>query len=792
MNTNIRSAGLKAWQYVRETNSTSEDALNRIAIENGIVSYTYGEMFEQWDKYAATFSALRMTESYHARVGLLGSTSAEAIFAFYGLNMTGAEVSIIPVYTSFSIEKVSATIKNEMLTDIILTDDYAQPAFITSLISKKKELGLNNILVIHVPVGGNSVNGLITAAQKYKHLVDRLAIAPICMDALLELYGDSPIEYSSSEESDSSIILHTSGTTSGTGKPIPLSDAAFNSIGGVYQILEKRYPELENNIVCGVTIDLSNSYSMVNQVHGSLSLGGTLAMVPGCAMNPEFYKSIPEFGQTLLFVTAAFIEIWMRSADKKQLDFSSLKLLVLGGSFVSTADKHRYCDFFKEYGAEELKIINGYGLTELGGACLLSGEDLDDESIGYPMPGVEMRLYDEDQKKFLTAEDAPCSGILYLRSNLMTEGMLDGNEVVKTHTIDGTKYICTNDIVSIDKSGKCFFLGRASRYFINDNGVKYESGKVEVAVSRQEGIEACVVVPLYLKLIHDNIPMLCVKAVDEAGSGKETVRKALLKVFKAGKILPADQLPHRVLITDDLPRNQNGKVDVFRIMRGEADGSQYAVKPVRIGPKIMDIILEPVSDENEKEAILQNAYKTIAKDLMESNNPINNNNNNINNRMEEKFMKQMNPYEFFKEMNAKQTETFKKMFENNPYCQGYKDYYEKQVEAFKNCQEKQAEAFKRIYENCKPDVDRIKEYNEMLKEYSEKMHKMSIDIFKDINEENKKFAEAFFGMVKEDAEKKSPVKKAAAKKATEKKPATKKATAKKTAAKKEETKPVEE
>ena len=51
-------------------------------------------------------------------------------------------------------------------------------------------------------------------------------------------------------------------------------------------------PELKEKLVSGVTIDLSNSYSFVNQVHGILVHGGTVVMVPGACMNPEFYKSI--------------------------------------------------------------------------------------------------------------------------------------------------------------------------------------------------------------------------------------------------------------------------------------------------------------------------------------------------------------------------------------------------------------------------------------------------------------------------------------------------------------------
>jgi hypothetical protein len=51
-----------------------------------------------------------MTAENKARVGLLGSTSAEAIFAFYGLNMVGAEVSLLGTFFSFNHIKIFKTI----------------------------------------------------------------------------------------------------------------------------------------------------------------------------------------------------------------------------------------------------------------------------------------------------------------------------------------------------------------------------------------------------------------------------------------------------------------------------------------------------------------------------------------------------------------------------------------------------------------------------------------------------------------------------------------------------------
>lgn len=58
----------KAWKFLRDVNNTSLCDLNRIALEDGTRSYTYGLMFREWERYASVFSALGMTGKVHSRV----------------------------------------------------------------------------------------------------------------------------------------------------------------------------------------------------------------------------------------------------------------------------------------------------------------------------------------------------------------------------------------------------------------------------------------------------------------------------------------------------------------------------------------------------------------------------------------------------------------------------------------------------------------------------------------------------------------------------------------------------
>ena len=642
----------KLWTYVRDHNQSNQD---KVAIVDGAASYTYGEMFDEWKKYAAVFTGLGMTGKNRARVGIIGSTSAEATFAIYGLNMVGAEISLLGTFLAFNTSRIINTIRSEKLTDIILPDDFAQPALFDELMQRQAELRIRHIILLHVPIAGSTVNQVLTYGQEYKYKTMKRWIGYLCMETLLEVYKDHHIEYSRKKNSDTAVIVHTSGTTTGMGKPIPMSDAALNSMSLCYDIMPN-IQFLKEGLVAAVTIDLSNAYSIANQVHGVLGIGGTVAMVPGGAFNPMFCKAIPEHKATLIFCNGSLVDMWMKQ-ENPCFDFSSLKCLVIGGSAASSDDKHRYAKFLRRHGAKDPIILNGYGLSELGGACILSTPDLDDESIGYVLPGIEIRLHDDDEDVFYSPEDAPCSGVMYLRSDAMTCGELDGKEIVKLDKIGSKKFVCTNDYVSMDEDGKITYMGRANRYFINNDGIKYESGRVEAEFSRQSGIESCAIVPAFEKMIHDNLPMLCVKVSTKTVAPIETVRVALINLFINEKTLAADQIPDRVMIVKEMPKNANGKVDIFKLTNGEVTGPQFKVKAVKVCGGLKEIVLKPIVVE--KDSMMQGVIKSIAKDMMESSSSY----NKFKSNKEGNQMNQMNPFDFFNNMNQMSTQMMSSFFQ---------------------------------------------------------------------------------------------------------------------------------
>ena len=586
----------KAWKYLRELSSLNDGDLNKLAVIDGNRKYTYRRMFREWERYAAVFTALEMTEEQGARVGVLGSTCAEVIFSFYGLNMVGAQVSLVASWSAFNAERIKQTILQENLTDFILTDDLAQPDLVRELLFKREELGLRNVILLHVHMRGATATPVMTAAQESKYAFMKTVFQPICMETLLASFGYRPVRYARKKTDETAFIIHTTGTTSGTGKPVPLSDVALNAAVERFMMLKDLSLPFDH-LVSTIMVDLCNSYGIIDQVHLPFAMGATVVTIPFGFLNPLYYKSISTYRVSFFFSVNSMFERWLKLPEDTPFDFSSLKFVALGGTAVSAAEKKRYHEFLEAHGGRNVTILNGYGLSELGGACCLSSPDLDDETIGYPMPGITVRLYDEKDGRYFSPGKKGGEGVLYLTAESMAAPELDGKEILKVELIDGKPYICTNDLVRVDPDGRITYLGRANRFFMRDEGRKYESGRVETEFSRLKEIGGCAIVPVYHKVSHDTIPMLCIETLSGAGEPVDVIREALCRVFIGEKILPEDNIPSRVMLAEALPRNANGKIDIYQLSSGRVSGDLYNVEPVRDQDQLSDFSLTPCLED---------------------------------------------------------------------------------------------------------------------------------------------------------------------------------------------------
>ena len=137
----------KSWKMIRELNSFSDERLDKAALITGKRTFTYRQLFRQWERYAEAFSGLGITWRKHSRVGVVSTPSAESVFTFYGLNMTGASVSMIHMLDVLESSRFDIMIRKEGLTDLIFSDIAVNPALVRRIAENKESLGLRNIII---------------------------------------------------------------------------------------------------------------------------------------------------------------------------------------------------------------------------------------------------------------------------------------------------------------------------------------------------------------------------------------------------------------------------------------------------------------------------------------------------------------------------------------------------------------------------------------------------------------------------------------------------------------------
>lgn len=587
----------KSWKYIYDANSNSEDELNAIALIDLNKKYTYRDMFNEWKKYASVFSALGIDEEHKSRIAIFDSNSLESSFAIYGANMTGASISGFSPSCLASNYPLDKTIKAEGITDILLNDLVVNKGLLERLRKNKRKYGIKNIIVVKVSLEHEKMDKELIemSEQNYTSLLEVTGIR--FMDKLIKKYKNTSINYAQTTNDDDAFIFHTSGTTKGISKPVPLSDNALNSAAESI-IQSGRFGNRGNKLVVMSIMVATSVYGFVDQIHTPLAAGFSVIVVPFSNANLLFSDVVSMYGANILFSTPFYFEMWNNAPDNMVPDFTTVKCVVIGGAYMSAEAKQKFLELIRKHGGNPL-LVNGYGMSEVGGACIVQTDEVDDDSIGYPLPGVNIKIYDESEEKYYNLEDKH-TGVLLINSEFISLGKIDDTEFFPVEMIDGLPYINTYDVVKIDDNGMMTCLGRANRFFVNNDGIKFDAGLIDISISAEKDIEACALVPWFDKLVTaDTVPVLYVKTTKSGEEAIEIVKKALTNVFITKSLAKKTNLPVQCVITDFIPRNANGKVDIYRITNGGINGDRYIIRPIYEDDELVDVQLELVENATQ-------------------------------------------------------------------------------------------------------------------------------------------------------------------------------------------------
>lgn len=220
-------------------------------------------------------------------------------------------------------------------------------------------------------------------------------------------------------------------------------------------------------------------------------------------------------------------------------DTSSLEVVALSGSALPGGLATRWMDVFGD------NIYSLYGSTEVAAVAIADPGDLRaaPDTAGPPLPGIEVRLLDEDGDEVPHGE----TGRIFVRSGMLFDGYTSGGSKA---VVDG--YMSTGDLGHFDGDGRLYVDGREDDMIVSGGENVYPQ-EVEEVILGHETISDAVV----FGVPDDQFGQRLV-AVVVAASGADPTEDDIKDWVRSN--LARYKVPREVRFRDELPRNPTGKL----------------------------------------------------------------------------------------------------------------------------------------------------------------------------------------------------------------------------------------
>jgi acyl-CoA synthetase (AMP-forming)/AMP-acid ligase II len=368
-----------------------------------------------------------------------------------------------------------------------------------------------------------------------------------------DLLSESPADevFSDIGDEDITILMYTAGTT-GRPKGVPLRHDAFVSY--VLGNVEPASPEIEErNLLTVPLYHVAGIQAMLAAIYG----GRTLVMMRQFEVE-EWLKTVQHEKATRAMLVPTMLKNVIDYPDFAKYDLSSLQVVTYGAASMPFEVISKAIQVMPW-----VKFINAFGQTETASTITALGpedhviEGTDEEkekklkrlsqSIGKPLPDVEVKILDEQGKELPPFE---VGEIVAKGSRIMTGYWHDEQKTKQAFTPDG--WLITSDRGWRDEDGYIFLAGRGDDMIIR-GGENISPEEVEDVLHSHPKVEEAAVI-----------------GVTDPEWGQQPLA---VVVLKKGQVATAEELmeycrsklasfkrPRSVVFVDSLPRNPMGKV----------------------------------------------------------------------------------------------------------------------------------------------------------------------------------------------------------------------------------------
>jgi long-chain acyl-CoA synthetase len=354
-------------------------------------------------------------------------------------------------------------------------------------------------------------------------------------------------EVADADDSDTAVILYTSGTT-GTPKGAELTHANLKRNCAIARELFGLGAEA---VTLGA-LPLFHSFGQTCALNATISGGGMLTLIP--RFDPAKALEIIERDRVSVFEgVPTMYNAMLHSPDAARYDTSTLEVCASGGAAMPVEVMH---GFGEKFGC---KVLEGYGLSETSPVASFNHPDRERKpgSIGTPVAGVEMKVVDDEGLDLPTGE----VGEIVIRGHNVMKGYWNRPEATAEAIRDG--WFHSGDLAKVDEDGYFFIVDRKKDMIIRGGYNVYPREIEEVLYEHPAVREVAVVgVP------HDELGEEIGAAV-ALKDGAEVTTDELRQHVK-GQVA-AYKYPRLVWLVDELPKGPTGKILKREIERPTAD-----------------------------------------------------------------------------------------------------------------------------------------------------------------------------------------------------------------------------
>ena len=339
---------------------------------------------------------------------------------------------------------------------------------------------------------------------------------------------------------DDAFILHTSGTTSRP-KAVPLTHS--NVVHAAAETVRSLGLTPDDRLL-GV-LPLYHAHGLISGLISTLVAGASIVPMHRFSAD-SFFEHLHEFQPSWYTAVPAIHQAVVAEARRAEITLNDHSLRLIRSASAPLTD-WQHGELERLFG---VPVIEAYGMTET--ASQITSNPL---PPGKPKPGsaglptgISLAILDNEGR----ALDAGKTGEIALRGPNVTR-CPEGLAAEKTAIREG-EWFLTGDMGFRDDHGYLFITGRA-KDLINRGGEKIAPKRVEGVLLLNPAIAEAVVFPVPSSRLGEDVGAAVVLR-----EGARLTARDIRKITLESGRLSLSELPRRIVIVSEIPRNPSGKV----------------------------------------------------------------------------------------------------------------------------------------------------------------------------------------------------------------------------------------